>query len=89
MQTRGLKKNILKMSKGQTVVLVMDSDSIVEEEVVVITESMFDAMILGNAVCIGGVWAKMQEKSEKHIVESIENKWMKECGFDGETEEEK
>jgi len=56
-------------------------------EVIILTESMFDAMIFGKPVCIGGVWIAMSDKSEVAIADKIEQKRDKEWGLNGSQEE--
>jgi len=59
------------------------------EEVVIITEGMFDAMLIGKAVCVGGLWIALPPGSELKLIDLIEQKLVKDYGLDFETEEEK
>ena len=57
------------------------------EDVVYITENMFDAMMHGKQVCINGVYFSIPENSELKFIDVIEQKLVKEYGLDGEEEE--
>jgi hypothetical protein len=59
------------------------------EDVVMITENMFDAMMMGQPVCVNGVWISIPENSELKFIDIIEQKLVKEYGLDVEEEEEK
>ena len=51
------------------------------EDVVIITEGMFDAMVHGKAVNIGGVWVAIPDNSELKFINVIEQKLVKEYGM--------
>lgn len=57
------------------------------EDVVYITEGMFDAMMHGKPVCINGLWISIPENSELKFIDIIEQKLVKEYGLDGAQEE--
>lgn len=57
------------------------------EEVVYITENMFDAMLIGKPICINGVWIGLPPNSELKLIDLIEEKLVKEYGLDVEAEE--
>jgi hypothetical protein len=56
------------------------------EDVIVITENMFDAMVFGNPVCVGGVWISLPPNSEIKLFDILEKKLAKEYGLDVEEE---
>jgi len=55
-----------------------------EKEAVIITENMFDAMIMGESVCVNGVWIYIADNSELKFIDIIEQKLVKEWGLDVE-----
>ena len=55
-----------------------------EKEIVIITENMFDAMVMGEPICVNGVWIAIPDNSELKFIDIIEQKLVKEWGLDVE-----
>jgi len=58
------------------------------KDIVTITESELDSLIIGEPVCIKGVCFVIPENSEMRIINAVEENLVKEYGLDGETQEE-
>lgn len=58
------------------------------DEVIIITENALNAFVIGDPICVGGVWFIIPENSEMRIINAVEQKLVKEYGLDGEWEEE-
>ena len=54
------------------------------ENPVIITENYFDALALGEPICINGVYIVLQPDSELKLIDAIENKLVKDYGLDAE-----
>ena len=54
------------------------------KEVVIITESLLDALVVGKPICINGVYFVIPDNSEMRIINAVEKSLVKKYGLDGQ-----